>query len=632
MFGYIGEIDLNIIAGFLDGLRPTPLLTCSEWADENRFLSSAASAEPGRWRTSRTPFLKEILDNLSPTSPYKQVIVKKSVQLGFTESGLNAVGTYIDISPCPILYIMPTVNMAKGFSKTRVEPMVDACPSLRKKIPQKRERDGGNTLLEKEFPGGVLVLTGANSAAELRSRPIRVLVMDEIDAYPMNVDDEGSPIELAEKRTVTFSNRKIYKLSTPTVAGASAIDIEIDQTDKRKFFVPLPCCPDVPQTLEFENLVWETGKPETVKYRCEHCGELNEERLKPKFLAAGEWRALDPEKSNREIVGYIINGLYSPLGWLSWKDCARDYEKALEDSTGIKMRTFVNTIKGESYAETTDKPDWELLFNRREPIPQGFVSKDVAFITAGADVQRDRIEVEVVGWCKGKRTYSIEYVVLYGDTSVYNQGVWNDLTAFINKIYTREDGAQLPIRTIAIDTGHNMNQVYEFCRRFDYSKVLPIKGSDTRTTIIGPPTTVDVNIEGKKAGTIKLWHVGVSIVKTELYSFLRQTIKLNEVGEKIIPDGYCHFPTGGYYDSPNYFKGLTAEELQFKLIRGYKKYEWVKRFDRNEPLDCRVYARAAAAVVGVDRLTEADWEALRNGYLQTKQEVKPPRKSSGFWD
>lgn len=622
----ISEEELKLIGGFLDGLRPTPLLKCSEWADKNRFLSSSASAEPGRWRTSRTPFLKEILDNLSPTSPYKQVIVKKSVQLGFTESGLNAVGTYIDISPCPIMYIMPTVNMAKGFSKTRVEPMIEACPNLRAKIPQKRERDGGNTLLEKEFPGGILILTGANSAAELRSRPIRFLVMDEIDAYPMNVDDEGSPIELAEKRTVTFSNRKIYKLSTPTVAGASAIDIEIDKTDKRKFFVGLPCC-GVEQTLEFENLVWEPGKPETVKYRCEHCGELNEERFKPKFLETGTWRAIDPEKKSNEVVGYIINGLYSPLGWLSWKDIARDYEKALEDSTGVKMRTFVNTIKGESYAETTDKPEWETIYNRRENYVQGWVSKDVAFITAGVDVQRDRIEIETVGWCKGKRSYSIEYQVIYGDTSEYNRGVWDQLANFINKQYEREDKALLPIRTVAIDTGFNTNQVYEFCRRFDYSKVIPVKGSETRTTIVGPPTTVDVNIDGKKTGTIKLWSIGVSIVKTELYSWLRQTIKRGDNGNEIIPDGYCHFPQYGI----EYFKGLTAEELQFKLIRGYRKYEWVKKYDRNEPLDCRVYARAAATVIGIDRLTEADWEILRTGYLVTHEEKKPQRRKSSYW-
>jgi phage terminase large subunit GpA-like protein len=622
------SIDYRLIGGFISGLKPTPLLTCSQWADANRFLSSVAAAEPGRWRTSRTPFLKAILDALSPTSQYKHVIVKKAVQLGFTESGLNAVGTYIDIAPCPILYIMPTVNMAKGFSKTRVEPMIDACPTLRIKIPQKRERDGGNTLLEKEYPGGVLVLTGANSAAELRSRPIRVLVMDEIDAYPMNVDDEGSPIELAEKRTVTFSNRKIYKLSTPTVAGASAIDIEIDQTDKRKYFVPLPCCPDVPQTLEFENLVWEKGKPETVKYKCEHCGELNEERFKPKFLEAGEWRPLDPEKSSKDVIGFIINGLYSPLGWLSWVDIAREYDKALDDTSGIKMRTFVNTIKGESYAETTNKPDWELLYNRRENYPEEYVSKEVAFITAGVDVQKDRIEIEIVGWCKGKITYSIEYKVIYGDTSEYNTGVWDQLAAFINKQYLREDKALLPIRTVAIDTGYNNNQVYEFCRRFDYSKVLPVKGSETRTTVIGTPTTVDINIEGKKTGTIKLWHIGVSIVKTEIYSWLRATIKKNDKGEDVVPDGYCHFPQYGQ----EYFKGITAEELQYKLVRGYKKYEWVKRYDRNEPLDCRVYARAAAAVLGVDRLTNEQWEELRNGYLVASEEQKQPRRKSSFWD
>jgi phage terminase large subunit GpA-like protein len=607
----IEEIDFELIFPFLEGLKPTPLLTCSEWSDENRFLSSESSAEPGRWRTDRTPYLKEILDNLSPTSTYKEIIVVKASQQGFSEAGLNAVGTFMDIAPCPIMYIMPTVNMAKGFSKSRLKPMIEMCPALSKKIKPARERDADNTVLEKSFAGGILILTGANSAAELSSRPIRVLVMDEVDRYPLNVDGEGSPMELAKKRTLTFSNKKIFVLSTPTIAGASAIENEIEKTDKRKYFVNLPCCEGGLQTLEFENLKWTEGKYNEVLYECTHCGAFIEERHKPKFLSSeygAKWVATDPEKSNKEIVGYIINGLYSPLGWLSWKQIAIEYDIVKNDP--IKLRTFVNTVLGESFAEKSDSPPWENLYNRREQYSIGTVPNDVVFLTAGADVQKDRIELEVVGWCPRKISYSIEYIVFNGDTASVN--VWNDLSGYIDKIFHKEDETSLPIRITAIDSGFNTNMVYNFCRRFDPSRVVPVKGQESQIVIVRTPSSVDFKQSGKKVGKIKLWNVGVNVLKSELYGWLRQ-----EKIEGETPDGYCHFPEY----PPEYFKGLTAEKLTFKIVNGYKKYVWVKDYDRNEPLDCRGYARAAASIVGMDRLTPQQWVALKS--IPSKKEFKP---------
>jgi phage terminase large subunit GpA-like protein len=527
------------------------------------------------------------------------VICQKSAQLGFTEAALNCVGTYIDISPCPILYIMPTVNMAKGFSKSRVNSMIDACPSLMKKIRPARERDANNTVLEKSFAGGILILTGANSAAELRSRPIRVLLMDEIDAYPLSVDDEGSPIALAEKRTTTFANKKIFKLSTPTVSGRSAIENEIENTDKRKFFVPFHCC-GVAQTLEFKNLKWIEGDYTNVKYECEHCGELIEERFKPRFLDAGEWIATDPSKIKKDVAGYIINGLYSPLGWLSWKEIAEEYDTVKKDP--VKLRTFTNTVLGESYAEKGEAPAWESLFNKRLDYKFGSVHNDVVFITAGADVQRDRIECEIVGWCENKISYSIEYVVFNGDTS--NKKVWDELAMYVDKKFTKDDGSVLSIRMMAIDSGYNTNEVYTFCKRFDSSRVIPTKGQDSQVTIVRTPQLVDMKSSGKKAGKVKVWNIGVSVLKSELYGWLRQEIN-HETGE--VPNGYCYFPQYG----PEHFKGITAENLEHKIVNGHKKYSWVKKYERNEPLDCRVYARAAASVIGMDRLTPAMWKQMK---------------------
>jgi phage terminase large subunit GpA-like protein len=620
-------MKINVLEGFAAGLRPIPLMTISEWADRNRMLSSESSAEPGPWRTSRTPYLREIQDNLSPNSPVQEVIAAKGVQLGFTEGGLNVVGCYIDIAPCPIMYVMPTIEMSKGISESRIDPMIDFSPSLKKRVKPSRSRDSGNTKFTKRYPGGVLVLSGANSAASLRSRPVKVLVLDEVDAYPLSVDNEGSPIALAEKRTSTFgSKRKIYKLSTPTIDGQSVITSEYEDSDQRKYYVPCPHC-DHKQELIFENLKWTEKDYSSVLYFCEECGTGIEERYKPRMLEGGEWIATAPEKSSPYRKGYHINSLYSPLGWLGWAQIAEQWEKAQNDVN--LMRVFVNTILGETYKDKGEAPPWENLYNRREPYQINRPPVEVQFITAGVDVQRDRLELEIVGWCKGKRSFSIDFRVLLGDTSA--RAVWDQLAEVVSETWVREDGAHLTLRLMAVDSGYNTQEVYAFCRRFDITRVIPVKGQESQQNMVSPPRQVDVTAAGKKIGKTKVYHVGISLIKSELYGFLRQD--RDEHGN--IPYGFCHFPQ---YDQ-HYFRGLTAEQLQMKTNkRGYRVYEWVKKYDRNEPLDCRVYARAAAAVVGIDRHenNEAFWSSM-------KQEERTPAKSSrdksgvdrrnrtGFW-
>jgi phage terminase large subunit GpA-like protein len=612
------EVDFKLISGFLDGLRPTASLTCSEWADLHRVLTTEASAEPGSWRTSRTPYLKEILDLLSPLYPLKKLVFKKCSQVGATEAALNVIGTFIDIAPCPIMYIMPTVPIAKSFSKTRLKQMIEGTPKLRDKIRSNRERDADNTITEKSFPGGQVVLVGANSSSELASRPIRVLLMDEVDRYPQDVDKEGSPMALAEKRTTTFHNKKIFVLGTPTVEGASAIETEYEETDKRNFFVQLPCCVGAKQTLEFANLKYDEKDLHGVKYMCIHCEALIEERYKPKILESGEWIATAPENASKDLAGFSINGLYSPLGWLSWYAIIEEYERVKEDP--VRLKTWTNTVLGESYAEKSEAPPWQNLYNRREQYQIGSVNDQVSFITAGADVQRDRIEIEVVGWCKGKISYSIDYQVFTGDTSA--KKVWDDLAKYIGRQFSKSNGAQLPISMVTVDSGYNTNQAYDFCRRFDASRVVPVKGQESQVTILRAPSTVDVsNTTGQKVGTIKLWNIGVSVLKSELYGWLRQ--------EKIegVPDGYCHFPQYG----PEYFKGITSENMEYKIVRGFRKYEWIKRYDRNEPLDCRVYARAAASIIGADRLTPDQWDELRDSHIGSKTTPPPAKKKSDYW-
>lgn len=620
-------IDWNLIEGFLKGIEPIAIMTVTEWAEKNRYLSSESAAEPGRWRTSRTPYLKDLMNDMSPMSPVNELIGMKGVQLGWTEMLLNAIGCFMDINPCPIMYVGPTKEMVEGLSKSRIDPMIEMSPALRAKIAPARSRDSGNTILSKRFAGGIFTMTGSNSAASLRSRPILLLALDEVDSYPANIDDEGDPASLAEKRTSTFGDRrKIAKISTPTVEGASRIERSIETTDYRKYFVPCPHCQTM-QTLEFDLLRWEKNQPETVKYKCNTCPEFIEERFKQFMFEGGQWRATKPENAHPQRVGYHMNSLYSPYGWLSWKTIAAEWDKAnLENDVNL-LRVFVNTILGETWKEKGDVPPWENLYNRREAYPFNKPPKEVVFITAGADVQKDRIEVEIVGWCRGKRSISLDYRVLQGNTE--NVEVWNQLAQIVNETWQRADGLILPLNRMAVDTGYNTSYVYDFCRQFPITQVVAIKGSDSQGVIFSAPKKVDVTLQGRAAGTIRLWHIGVSVVKNELYGWLR--LEKPETGPA--PAGYCHFPQYGQ----DYFKGLTGEQVEFKTVRGFKKYQWVKKFERNEPLDCRVYARAAAAIVGIDRFEEKHFLALEATYPtaqpenQTTTAPAPVKKKSSFW-
>ena len=609
--------EKSIIIGFLAGLKPEPRLLVSEWADKYRYLSPIGSAEPGRWRTERTPYLREIMDKLSAGDPTEEIVFEKGSQVGATELGFNWLGYIIDIAPAPTLLVQPTDEMCRRNSKIRFDPMIEATPRLREKIKPARSRDSGNTTLQKEFAGGVAILTGANSAVGLRSMPVRNLFLDEVDGYPEDLDGEGSPIQLAMARTRTFARRKVFKCSTPTIEGRSAIEREFCLTDQRYYYVPCPHC-GIYQQLKWECLKWIEGKPETVKYYCDSCDQPIEERYKTQMLAAGTWTATVPENANPKRVGYHLSALYSPLGWYSWEKAAQDYEDAQTDSN--KMKTFTNTVLGETQKQKGEAPPWENIYNRRERYQTNIIPLEVAFLTAGTDIQKDRIEVEIVGWCKGKISYSIDYRVLEGDTSAME--VWNKLALLLSEQWVREDKVSIPIRLMAVDTGYNTTHAYNFCRRFDRTRVIPVKGQDKLPILASPPKPIEYTSGGKKIAKIFLYNIGVSIIKSELYGWLRQ--EKDEAG--IAPPGFCHFPE---YD-PHYFKGITAEQLEFHMDHGYRKYQWVKKYERNEPLDCRVYARAAAAVIGMDRFTDAMWEAMKNHY-SIKTPVAIKKRQSTFW-
>lgn len=604
-----------------EGLTPDPLLTVSEWADTHRILSSKAASEPGRWRTSRTPYLQEIMDCLSPMSPVERVVFMKGAQVGGTEMGLNWIGYVINHAPGPMMAVWPTVEMAKRASKQRIDALIEESPAIKERIAPARSRDAGNTILSKEFNGGVLVMTGANSAVGLRSMPVRYLFLDEVDGYPLDVEGEGDAISLAEARTRTFARRKMLIVSTPTLAGVSAIEREYESSDQRRYFLPCPHC-DHRQWLRFEQLRWERGQPDTAQYICESCSKGIAEHHKTAMLAQGEWRACAPEQSGR-TAGFHLSSLYSPVGWRSWAEIAAAWELAAisESRSTSAIKTFKNTELGETWVEEGESPDWQRLLERREDYRIGTIPEGGILLTAGADIQKDRIEVSVWAFGRNKASWLVEHSILMGDTA--RNEVWSELGSLLNERWTHSSGNLIDLKRLAIDTGFATQEAYSFVRKLRNPKVIPVKGVPRGAALIGTPSAVDANQSGKKLRRgVKVFPVAGGIAKLELYNNLRKTPDIDEAtGELTYPDGYVHLPKV----DAEYLQQLCAEQLVTKRDRnGFAKREWQKMRERNEALDCYVYARAAATSAGLDRFEERHWAELelQLGIRHKPQEVE----------
>lgn len=623
----------EIRRAWLAGLAPDPRLTVSEWADRHRILSSRAASEAGPYRTARTPFMRAIMDALSPSSPAQRVVFMKAAQVGATEAGNNWIGFAMHRAPGPFLAVQPTVDLAKRLSQQRIDPLIEESPELRALVMPSRSRDSGNTILGKRFPGGQLILTGANSAVGLRSMPARWVFLDEVDAYPGDLDGEGDPIALAEARTISFGHRsKVFLASTPTIKGLSRIEREYEMSDQQRYHVPCPACGAL-QWLKFERLRWEKGRPETARYVCEHCEEPIEERHKTWMMDEGNgacWQATaDPETLAAAraagVVGYHISGLYSPLGWLSWEEIARSWEQAVGNDAA--MKTLKNTVLGETWQEKGEAPDWQRLYERRENWQLGQAPEGVLVLTGGADVQRDRIEIDIWGWGRNLRSWLVDHVVLEGDTA--RPEIWNDLTEFLNTTWPHEGGANMVLARMAIDTGDGVttDAVYSWVRSVGRGQVIAIKGvaGFDRSTPVDGPTYVETTEAGRKLRRgVQLWKVAGAVFKSETYRFLR----LNAPTEEDLasgaewPTGYVHIPKG---TPAEWLKQLTAEQLMtIKTRQGFQKLEWQKTRDRNEALDCRVYARAAAWLMGLDRWDQRRWEQLEEQINTGRQDAAPP--------
>lgn len=587
---------------FLDGIRPDARLRVSEWADRHRMLSQKSSNESGRYRTERTPYVREIMDCLSVDSPIERVVFVAGSQVGKSEAGYNWVGYSMDHAPAPMLMVVPRLEDAKKVSKQRIDPMIELSPRLRAKVAPARERDSGNSTFLKEFPGGILAMVGSNSAAGLRAMPVKNLFLDEIDEFDGDVGGEGDPIELALRRTGTFrTNRKIYMVSSPTIEGRSRIVQEYELTDRRVFVVPCPACGAFQEITWKAHIKWTDDDPSTVYFECESCHEHIGEGHKTAMLAGGFWLARSPD-APAKVRGYWLSALYSPVGWYSWAMAVEDFLKAKKKPALLKV--FINTVLAETWKTVGDAPEWERLHERRESYRAGTVPRGGVLLTAGVDVQQDRIELEVVAWGRGLESWSVQYIVLPGRPS--DPQVWLDLGRELNRTFEHESGALMSIRAMGIDSSYSTTDVYRWCRSQSISRVFAMKGTDDQSAIVVFSKAVEVQHEGKRLQRgLKLWQIGGPVVKSELYAMLRLP-KPTDAGEPF-PAGYCHFPEY----PPEYFKQLTAEHVVVSVSKkGYRTYTWEKRRERNEALDCRVYARGAAAILGIDRFPDSAWDQL----------------------
>jgi phage terminase large subunit GpA-like protein len=566
--------ELFTLAAY-EARQPDPPYTVSEWADRNRHLSTVASAEPGLWRTARTPYLREIMDNLSAYSPIERTVVMKGAQVGFSEAGLNFMGYAIQHSPGPALYVMPTVETVKKLSKTRLDPMIEASPALSARINPARARDSGNTMYSKEFDGGVLLLTGANSAAGLRSMPIRFLVLDEVDAYPASVDEEGDPVMLAIKRTANFVRRKIFMLSTPANKDTSRIGKEFRRGDQRYYNVPCDAC-GVLQPIVWAQVKWPAGEPDKAAFHCAHCGHRHEEHRKGALMdeARGACWVPTADSARANLRSYHLSALYSP--WYTWAECAHDFIAAKDDPA--LLQPFVNTVLGEEWEDKTgEKADPATLFGKREEYE--LLPARAALVTAGVDVQPDRLECEVVAWGRDEESWNIDYQVFAGDPS--SNEVWDQLDEYLQKRWPHpafDNGMR--ISATAVDTGGaNTLSAYAFVRPREGRRIWAIKGVAGRRPIW--PKRPNRNNKGK----VNLYAIGVDGAKEVIMA------RLAKAGPDAHGAGACHFHMER---DQEYFDQLTAERRVTRYHKGFRIIEWTKPdHARNEALDCRVYAYAA---------------------------------------
>ena len=576
----IHKKTLRLFSKFPSVVAPPEDLKVSDWADTNRVLSQEGSAEPGKFRTDRAPYQREMM-NACGDDETETVVIMTSAQIGKTEMINNIIGYFIDHDPCPMMLVMPTEALAKTWSKKRLAPMLRDTPCLQGKVGDAKSRDGDNTILEKSFPGGYINMVGANSPVGLSSKPIRVVLADEVDRFPKSAGGEGDPLSLAEKRTKTFWNRKKIYVSTPTDKGISRIEKEYDESTKETYQVPCPMCG------KYQSYEWERINFKDVSMTCRFCRESIEEPFWKR--EPGMWVAKHPERKRKR--GFHLNALASP--WEAWSNIIEEFLDAKKKGKEV-LKTFVNTYLGETWEDQAgDTLEHQKLYKRKEAynseLPNG-----VLILTAGVDVQDNRLELEIVGWGKGKESWGILYRKIYGDPK--QKLVWAELDKYLLRTYALPDGTKIPISCACIDSGYLPDEVYKYTKPKENRNIFAIKGKG------GYETPFVGNYSRNNRYKAALFTIGVDNGKEIMLSNL--SILPPENGQKTEP-GYCHFPSDDYsgesrgYDE-TYFEGLCSEKRVIKYYKGKATFQWLKVIKRNEPWDLRNYATAALEISGAN--------------------------------
>lgn len=593
-----------IIASAISTWAPPPDLTVSQWADLERRLSSKSSASPGRFYTSRTEYMRGIMDAFSDPD-VRIVTVMSSAQVAKTTCIENICGYFTHHDPCPMMVMFPDQKMSDEFSKDRWTAMVRETPALNALVDTSLSKKSGNTTFHKTFPGGQLTIGWASSVSGLAGRPARLVLGDELDRW--KVTKEGDPVRLLLKRLTAFWNSKAGFFSTPTTEGASRIETLYNESDRRVYDTPCPNCKEL-FVLQFEHLKYKEGaafigadgramrRASDAWFECPLCGYNIREQERKAMVGRGQWRAQGEFNGNRGF--WLWEGISPFSSALKIADQWVGSLGSIEEQKAV-----VNTVLGRTWRESGEAPDEEKLLSRCEPYPLGTAPEGVLFLTAGADVQEDRLEVQVVGWGRGFQSWLVDYVVFAGNTSQADADPWNRLTALMSSTYGHDSGAQLNISMTAVDSGYNAPIVYDWARRHIASRVMVVKGA-AHGSLLGVPSSAQVTSRGKrfKRG-VQLWPMNMSMCKAELYGWLRQPRPA--VGD-VFPSGWCHYPQMGL----EWFRQLVSEQCVRRVDPRTKmaRMEWVKVRERNEVLDTRNLNRGAAERIGISRFGERHWK------------------------
>ncbi len=605
------------VSEVVDRWRPPPDQTVTDWADTYRKLSPESSAEPGQYSSARTPWVRAIQDAAADPE-VREIVGALPSQVAKTTILENLLGYFIDRDPAPMLGVFGTDRQATTFSKDRLGPMVRDTPELAAKVRDKRTSrigSGSSEILEKKFPGGLFAMTGANSAVGLAMRPVKRILGDEVDRWPVAAGgkggDEGDPVALAKKRTSNFEDSLEAWMSSPGQKSTSRIWPRYLATDRCRWWVECPACGH-DQVLMWAGVDFRDAELSAVeldeisnedraaraRYRCEECGDLWDDVTRWEAAAKGRWIADRPKVIERR--GFWINALVSP--WLTLKGLVLEWLEAEGDPE--LRQVFVNTRLAELWDDDAEKADPDELLALCEVYPAP-VPNLVLAITVGADCAKDRIELTRYGWGISGECWALDHHVIHGaPTEILDpqseDSRFDDLT--IGAEFTREDGAPLKVAATCLDAqgGDWYEAVLIHCRARRVRNVFAIRGLAGEHV---PPWPLRATrVKRRNVGRAEVYNLGVDTIKTGLLRMLDKE-KPDAWEPGLVAPGAIHFPAAPEFDL-EFFAQLTGEDRRPGRKKGRLFVEWIQAYPRVEALDCFVYARAALAAIA------PNWEAL----------------------